>query len=141
MITVTLHDSGGTSLISLLARESDGARETPVKNLEGVQPPGATVQGVFGDGTLHIGALERDFALCNVSSYSTLWHAKSALDTALASTVSIRVDGWSLPLAGVPGVVEWIHMTTGLKARIRFIPSSAYWTLLSDGTTTVTGIL
>lgn len=141
MITVTLHDSGGTQLISLLARESDGAHDTPTKNLEGVQPPGATVQGVFGDGTLHVGVLERDFALCNVSSYASLYHAKAALETALATTVSIRVDGWSLPLAGVPGITEWVHMTTGLKARIRFIPSSAFWTLISDGTTTVTGIL
>lgn len=141
MITVTLHNSGGTLLFTLLARESDGVRDAPLKNLEGVQPPGATVQGVFGDGTLHIGAIERDFALCNISSYASIWHAKAALDTALATTASIRVDGWSLPLAGSPGIVEWVHLKVGLKARIRFIPSAAEWTLLSDGTKKVTGIL
>lgn len=141
MITVTLHDSGGTELIELVARESDGSSGAPTRNLEGVQPPGSDVQGVFGDGRYQAGVLERDFALCDVDSYASTYHAKAALEAALESAASIRVDGWELPLAGVAGIPEWVHLRTGFKARIRFIPASAHWTLLSDGTTTVTGIL
>ena len=139
--TVTLHNTSGTLLITLLTLDRIPSANTPVRNYDPVQPPGSTVQGVFGDGIYQVGVLERDFALCDVSSYSSVFHAKAALDTALETTASVRVDGWALPIAAAVGVSEFAHMLTGFRARIRFIPSSASWTLISDGTTTTRGIL
>jgi hypothetical protein len=136
--TVTLHASGGATLATLIVRDSD-ANTVPLRNLEGVQPPGSTVQGAFGDGVLQVGALERDFATCSTGVAPAA--DKAALDAALASTTSIRVDGFSLPIAGVPGITEWARMRAGIRARIRFIPAAAEWTLVSDGVTTATGLL
>lgn len=136
--TVTLHNTGGTTLATLIVRDSD-LNTNPLRNLEGVQPPGSTVQGVFGDGVLQVGVLERDFATC--ATGMTPAADKAALDTALLTTTSIRVDGYSLPIAGVPGITEWSRMAVGIKARIRFIPAAAEWTLVSDGVTKATGLL
>lgn len=136
--TVTLHNSGGTQLISLITLDRIPSVNTPTRNFDPVQPPGSEVQGVFGDGIYRVGVLERDFALCDVGSYASIFHAKAALDTALETTAEIRVDGWSLPIAAAVGVAEWSHLLVGLRARIRFIPSSSEWT---NGGNTARGIL
>ena len=133
---VTLHDTGGTTLLTLQARDNDTNAETPTRNTEGVQPPASNIQGAFGDGLHKVGVLERDFALCNVSGYDSIYHAKAALDTALSQTASIRVSGWELPIASVQGVTEWQHLLVGLRARVRFVPRSAFWRYLTG---TVTG--
>ena len=129
---VTLHDTGGTTLLTLQARDNDTNAETPTRNTEGVQPPASNIQGAFGDGLHKVGVLERDFALCNVSGYDSIYHAKAALDTALSQTASIRVSGWELPIASVQGVTEWQHLLVGLRARVRFVPRSAFWRYLTD---------
>lgn len=136
--TVTLHNAGGTTLATLIARDSD-LNTNPLRNLEGVQPPGSTVQGVFGDGVLQVGVLERDFATCATGLAPAA--DKAALDAALLTTASVRVDGYSLPIAGIPGIIEWSRMAVGVKARIQFIPAEAEWTLVSDGVTKATGLL
>jgi hypothetical protein len=146
MRTVTLHNSGGALLITLLARDSDPVEDAPLRNYDAVQPPGGEVQGAFGDGTFRIGILERELALCNVSGYTTVFHAKAALDLALASTAFLRMDGWQLPIAGVQGVTEWVRQSGvtepyTLRARIRFIPSSPYWTLIADENVMAVGLL
>jgi hypothetical protein len=128
---VTLHDSGGTTLLTLQARDNDVNAETPTRNTEGVQPPASNIQGAFGDGLHKVGVLERDFALCNTSGYDSIYHAKAALDTALSLTASIRVSGWELPIASVQGVTEWQHLLVGLRARVRFVPRSAFWRYLT----------
>jgi hypothetical protein len=139
--TVTLHDAGGALLITLLARDEDPSVDSPLRNFDAVQPPGSTVQGVFGDGLHRVGVLERDFALCDVQTYESNFHAKAALEEALDAAASIRVDGWELPLAAVQGITEWQQFTLGFRARIRFIPSSAYWTYLTDPYQVATGLL
>jgi hypothetical protein len=136
--TVTLIDADGFTLLSLIVRDSDG-NTNPLRNLEGVQPPGSEIQGVFGDGILQAGTLEREFATCSVGVSPVA--DKNALDTALFSTTAIRVDGYELPLAGPPQVMEWSRMRIGIKARIRFIPASAEWTQVADGVSTAVGLL
>lgn len=137
--TVTLHDSSEAVLATLIVRDSD-ANTNPLRNLEGVQPPGSTMQAAFGDGILQVGVLERDFAVCGTGEESPAT-LKATLDAALQGTASIRVDGYELPIAGVPGIVEWARMRMGIRARVRFIPASAEWTLVSDGVSTAVGLL
>jgi len=141
--TVTLHDSGGVLLVTLLVRDADPATESPLRNYDGVQPPGSTEQGLFGDGIHKVGILERDFAMCNTDDYDSVFHAKAALDEALDSAASIRLNSaWELELAGVAGITEWQpQRANGLRARIRFIPSTAYWVSLTDSATTAVGLL
>ena len=139
--TVTLHNSGGTLLLTLLALDSQGAAGAPTRNFDAVQPPGGEVQGAFGDGLYQAGVLEREFALCNIGTYPTVGHAKRALDVALESTASIRTDGWELPIAAAQGASEWLHTGTELRAVIRFIPSSPFWTLIADTDLKVTGLI
>ena len=139
--TVTLHNTGGATIATLVVRDSDASTGTPTRNYDPVQPPGSTIQGTFGDGLHNVGVLERDFAMCDVSAYASVLLAKAALETAFLTTASVRVDGWSLPIAAVAGITEWQYLLVGFRARIRFIPSSADWTLVSDGVTTVTGVL
>ena len=139
--TVTLHSTGGTLLMTLIVRDNDASEDLPLRNYDAVQPPGATVQGAWGDGTLRAGVLERDFALCGTSSYTSVWHAKHELDEYLQNTASIRVEGWELELAAVPGVVRFQHQVSGFMARIRFIPKAAAWRLMTDHAVTATGIL
>lgn len=136
--TVTLHNSGGTLLLTLITLDRIPSTNTPTRNYDAVQPPGSEVQGVFGDGIYQAGVLERDFALCDVSSYASIFHAKAALDTALETTAELRVDGWSLPIAAAVGVTEFAHQLVGFRARIRFIPSASVWT---NGGNTARGIL
>ena len=138
---VTLHDTDGTTLLTLQARDNDVNAETPLRNTEGVQPPASNIQGAFGDGLHKVGVLERDFALCNTSGYDSIYHAKAALDTALSLTASIRVSGWELPIASVQGVTEWQHLLVGLRARVRFIPRSAFWRYLTGADTGQAGQL
>lgn len=146
--TVTLHDSGGGTLITLLARTADAVGEAPLRNSEGAQPPGANRQGAFGSGIHKVGVLERDLALCDVSSYASTFHAKAALEAALLQVASVRVEGWELPIAAAVGVTEWQVLLSGLRARVRLIPSSAHWRYLasadavaaaSQAGTTITG--
>jgi hypothetical protein len=142
-MTVTLHDDEGALLLTLVARERDGVIDAPLKNLEGVQPAGGEVQGIFGDGLYRVGVLERELALCGLATtYSgSRRAAKAALDTALADTFSIRVDGYELALAGVQGISEWGPVLDGIRARIRFIPSTPYWVSVTDPTDTAVGLL
>ena len=139
--TVTLHNSGGSLLITLLALDSQGAENAPTRNYDAVQPPGSETQGAFGDGLYQAGVLEREFALCNISAYSTPSHAKRALEQAVESTASIRVDGFQLPIAAAQGITSWFRSGNELRAVIRFIPSSPHWTLIGSGATKVTGLL
>lgn len=136
--TVTLHNSGGALLLTLVTLDRIPSTNTPTRNFDAVQPPGSEVQAAFGDGIYRVGVLERDFALCDAGSYASVFHAKAALDTALETTAEIRVDSWSLPIAAAIGVSEFAHMLIGFRARIRFIPSSSEWT---NGATTARGIL
>lgn len=129
--TVTLHDNAGVTLITLQARDSDPSTDTPTRNLEGVQPPGTRLQGAFGSGIHRAGAIERDFALCDVSSYDSVWHAKRDLDRFLLNTDSVRVDGWELPIASADAI-EFQHLLAGLRARVRFTPASAHWRYLTS---------
>lgn len=140
MITreVTFHD-GSMLLATLIVRDSD-ENTVPLPNVEGVQPPGSEVQGVFGDGILQAGVIERDFATCE-TEHTTPAATKAWLDNALATTSSVRVDGYELVLAAPPFITEWSRMRTGIRARVRFIPAGARWTLVSDGVTTATGLL
>ena len=139
--TVTLHDSGGTLLLTLLALNSQGAIDAPTRNFDAVQPPGSETQGAFGDGTYQAGVLEREFALCNIGTYPTVGHAKRALDVALESTASIRTDGWELPIAAAQGARDWLRTNTELRAVIRLIPSSPFWTLIADTDLKATGLI
>jgi hypothetical protein len=139
--TVTLHNSGGAQILSLIVRDNDASVDAPTRNYDAVQPPGSTAQGVFGDGIHRVGILERDFALCNGETYADTFTAKAALDAALEATASIRVDGWELSIAAVQGAPEWVHQRAGLQARIRFIPSSAYWVKLGEASVTALGLL
>jgi len=139
--TVTLHNSGGTLLLTLLALDSQGATNAPTRNFDAVQPPGGEVQGAFGDGLYQAGVLEREFALCNIGTYPTVGHAKRALDQALEDTASIRVDGWELAIAAAIGAPEWLHTGTELRAVIRFIPATPFWELISDNDLKATGLL
>lgn len=139
--TVTLHNSGGTLLATLITLDRIPSENTPTRNLDPVQPPGSTIQAAFGDGIYRVGVLERDFAMCDISAYASVFHAKAALDTALETTAEIRVDGWSLLIAAAAGVVEWSHLLVGFRARIRFIPAAAEWTLISSPTTITRGLL
>ena len=125
--TVTLHNAAGATLITLQARDNDASVDTPTRNYDPVQPPGSTIQGVFGTGLHQVGVLERDFAICNMTGFASAYHAKAALERALMSATSVRTSGWELPLAAPIGVTEWQHLLVGLRARLRLVPSSAYW--------------
>lgn len=138
--SVTLHDDGGELLLTLVVRDADGSNDLPLRNLEGVQPPGSELQAAFGDGLHQVGVLERDFAFCN-TELASVYLMKAALDEALEDTASVRVDGWELPIDAVAGVTDWEPLLIGIRARIRFIPSSPYWVLLSDSSTTAVGLL
>src|SRR5690606_3117968 len=81
--TLTLHDSGGTQLASLLIRRREQREEAPLRNLEGVQPPASNRQGAFGDGLVGVGALSRRVALCDLDEYTSVGHALAFLDTSL----------------------------------------------------------
>lgn len=129
--TLTLHDSSGTQLLSLLVRELEETTDGPLRNLEGVQPPASNAQGVFGDGLVGVGALSRRVSLCDLDSFTTLGHAKSALETSLRLTASIRVDGWELPIAAARGVSAHQSQRTELHAVIELIPASAHWRYLA----------
>ena len=141
--TVTLHDGAGATLLTLQARDNDPSADTPTRNFDPVQPPGTRLQGTFGSGIHQAGVIERDFALCDVSSYDSIWHAKRALDRSLLVTASVRVDGWELPIASADAI-EFQHLLTGLRARVRFTPASAHWRYLTspkEGTASQTGTL
>lgn len=133
--TLTLHDAGGTQLLGLLTRELEEAVDLPLRNLEGVQPPASNAQGVFGDGLYGVGSLTRRVALCNLGSYSTLGHAKAALENALRATRQVRVDGWALPITASRGVSSHQTMLTELQAVIELIPASAHWRYLAGAPT------
>ena len=123
---LTEHTPPGV-LMTLVVRDDHPQENVPLRNLDAVQPPGSDEQDVFGDAIRKIGVLEREFALCDMSTFEDAYAAKAALDAALDGTTALRIDDWELPIAGVPGIIEWSHMLAGLKARIRFIPASAYW--------------
>lgn len=129
--TLTLHDSNGDTLVSLLVQELGEVLEAPVRNLEGVQPPASNAQGVFGDGLHTIGVLSRPVSLCDMSSYGSVFAAKAALEVALRQTASVRVDGWELPIAASRGISSWRSLLTELRATIELIPASAHWRQLS----------
>lgn len=131
MRPVELRDAGGSLLLTLTARETDPVDAQPTRNLEAVQPRGGNVQAAFGSGILQVGGLERDLALCNVSSYTSLFHAKAAYRTALDRTAELRYEGWSLPIAGAVGIANWRMLRIGLLARISLIPRSAHWRYLT----------
>lgn len=133
--TLTLHDGAGNQLLSLLVRELEENSDRPLRNLEGVQPPASNAQGVFGDGLYGVGSISRRVALCNLGDYATLGHAKAALENALRATASIRVDGWSLPIAASRGVSGHQSQITELHAIIELIPASAHWRYLASGVT------
>lgn len=129
--TLTLHNAGGTQLLSLLVRELEETSDGPLRNLEGVQPPASNKQAAWGDGLYGAGTLRRRVALCNIGSYSTLGHAKAALEVALLSTAQIRVDGWGLPIAASLGISSHQTMLTELQAVIELVPASAHWRYLT----------
>ena len=133
--TLTLHDSSGTQLLSLLVRELEETTDGPLRNVEGVQPPASNAQGAFGDGLVGIGSLSRRVSLCGLDDYTTLGHAKSELETALRLTASIRVDGWELPIASARGISAHQSRLTELHAVIELIPSSAHWRYLTGAAT------
>lgn len=136
--TLTLHDSSGTQLLSLLVRELEETTDGPLRNVEGVQPPASNRQGSFGDGLVGVGNLRRRVAMCDLDDYTTLGHAKSALETALRVTASVRVDGWELPIVTSRGISAHQSVRTELQAVIELIPASAHWRYL-DGASTGTG--
>ena len=133
---VTRHNAAGDTLITLQSRDNDIAEDTPTRNYDPVQPPASNIQGAFGDGLHRAGVLERDLALCDMTGYTSVFHAKAAIEAALISTTSIRVSGWELPLAAPVGITEWQHLLYGLRVRLRLLPRSPHWRLL---TPTVTG--
>src|SRR5690606_32491960 len=130
---LTLHDSSGAQLVSLLVRELEETADGPLRNLEGVQPPASNAQGVFGDGLHTIGTLSRRVAMCNLSDYATVGHAKAALEAYLRATASIRVDGWELPITASRGISAHQSQLSELHAVIELIPSSAHWRYLAGG--------
>ena len=127
---VTLN-AGSTILLTLQSADNDIAEDTPIRNLDAVQPPGSNLQGVFGSPLHRIGVLERDFALCDMTGYTSVFHAKGAIERALINATSIRVSGWELPLAGPIGITEWQHLLYGLRVRLRLVPKSAHWRYLT----------
>lgn len=138
MRPVELRDAGGTLLLTLTARETDPVETQPTRNLEAVQPRGGNVQAAFGSGIHQVGVLERDLALCNVSAYASLFHAKAAYRSALDRTAELRYEGWSLPIACAVGIANWQMLRVGLLARVSLIPRSAHWRYLT-GTKAGTG--
>ena len=143
--TVTLHTTFAVTptTFTIQARDNNPSADTPTRNVEGVQPPGARLQGTFGSGIHRAGVIERDFAVCDVGSYDSIWHAKRALDRFLLITTSVRVDGWELPIASADAI-GFQHLLAGLRARLRFIPASAHWRYLTSpktGTASQSGAL
>ena len=128
---VTLHNAAGDTLITLQSRDNDIAEDTPTRNYDPVQPPASNIQGVFGSPLHRIGVLERDFALCDMTGYTSVFHAKGAIERALINATSIRMSGWELPLAGPIGITEWQHLLYGLRVRLRLVPRSAHWRYLT----------
>lgn len=128
--TVTLN-AGSTVLLTLQSRDNDIAEDTPIRNLDAVQPPGSNLQGIFGSPIHRVGVLERDFALCDMTGYTSVFHAKGAIERALINATSIRMSGWELPLAGPIGITEWQHLLHGLRVRLRLVPRSAHWRYLT----------
>ena len=133
--TVTLHAAGGATLLTLQSRDNDASVDGPTRNLDPVQPPGSSIQGVFGTGVHQVGVLERDFALCSITSYDSVWHAKRDIDRQIVIAASVRVDGWELPLAAGSGVVEFQHLLVGFRVRLRLVPRSAHWRYLAGAKT------
>ncbi|HSH43669.1 MAG TPA: hypothetical protein VK973_16230, partial [Arenicellales bacterium] len=133
--TLTLHDSGGTQLASLLIRKHEEKGEAPLRNLEGVQPPASNRQGAFGDGLVGVGSLVRRVALCDLDDYTSVGHALAFLDTSLRATASIRVDGWELPITASRGVSTWQELNNEIQAVIELIPASAHWRHLASAAT------
>lgn len=131
--TLTLHDAADNPLLSLLVRELEETADGPLRNVEGVQPPASNAVGVFGDGLHAVGTLSRRVSLCGLDDYTTLGHAKAALESALRVTASIRVDGWELPIAASRGVSSHQSQRTELHAVIELIPASAHWRYLAGG--------
>lgn len=129
--TLTLHNAGGSQLLSLLVRELEETSDGPLRNLEGVQPPASNKQAAWGDGLYGAGTLTRRVALCNIGSYATLGHAKAALEAALLATAQVRVDGWALPIAASLGISSHQTMLTELQAVIELVPASAHWRYLT----------
>ena len=130
--TLTLHDSGGTQLASLLIRKHEEKGEAPLRNLEGVQPPASNRQGAFGDGLVGVGVLSRRVALCDLDEYTSVGHALAFLDTNLRTTAAIRVDGWELPITASRGVSAWQELSNEIQAVIELIPASAHWRHLAS---------
>lgn len=131
--TVTINDAAEAVILTLQARTSDIAENSPSRNFDAVQPPGSNVQGAFGSGLYQAGVLEREFALCGVDEYTTLGHAKAAVDTALLAAYTIRVDGWALRVLAASGAVDYAPTRGGIRVRLRFIPRSPHWKYLTGG--------
>lgn len=137
-VQASLRDATGSELLAVLVRSFDATENNPVRNLEGVQPPGSNRQAAFGSGIHQAGGWERDVAVCNVSSYPTLLHAMAALERAVALTRAVRYEGWELPIAAGVGITERQLLLVGFRARIKLIPASPHWRYLT-GTKTGTG--
>lgn len=140
---VTLNQ-GGTVLMTLLTRDDFASVDAPVRNFEGVQPPGSSLQAAFGTPEHRAGVLERDFAICGIDTYTTPFHALSVLHAALIRALSVRTSGWELPLAGPIGITEVVHQLAGLQVRLRLIPRSAFWRYLTgtkDGSGSQSGVI
>lgn len=131
MSTVSLYDAAPTKLLDLIVRENTQPDNAPIRNVEGAQPKGSNRQGAFGDGLHEAGAFKRMIAMCNVDSYTSVYHARAALEVALEATASVRFEGWSLPILRAVGIIEWQLVTSGFRAKINLIPSSAYWRYLT----------
>jgi len=147
MKTLELLDASMASIFTLSVRDIDPVDGAPMRNIEGVQPPGHPLQGAFGSGLHQAGELKRYAAMCSIAGYADVYAAKAALERALLRSAALQVDNWRLPIAGYAGIDEWALVLGGFKANLNLIPASPFWRYLvspktdtgSQVGTTITG--
>lgn len=147
MKSLQLLDASMAPIFTVSVRDNDPVDNAPLRNIEGVQPPGHSVQGVFGSGLHQAGEFRRFAAMCSIVGYADVYAAKAALERALLRTAALQVDDWRLPIAAYVGLDEWALVLGGFKANLSLIPASPFWRYLvspkagtgSQAGTTITG--
>lgn len=127
MKTLSLLRADLTTAFTLVVRDADAVTGAPLRNVEGVQPPGQTRQGAFGSGLHQAGELKRVAAMCSTVGYADVLDAKAALESALLQVAWLEVDHWRLPIAAHAGIDEWSLVLGGFKANLNLIPASPFW--------------
>lgn len=127
MKTLSLLRADLTTAFTVVVRDADAVTGAPLRNVEGVQPPGQTRQGAFGSGLHQAGELKRFAAMCSIVGYADVLHAKAALESALLQVAWLGLEQWRLPIAEYAGIDEWGLVLGGFKANLNLIPASPFW--------------